>query len=89
MFRLTLIREKRRDLLNNIFTSIDDRLDSRLNRHRIVQLLTQFYDHASTETQKNLIDPKSFGISEFEQDIICESQSNIAPEVRGDSGENN
>lgn len=75
-FRLSLIREKRRDVLGNVFRSIDERVDGKLNRHRIVQLFTAFYAHADNSTQNTLVDPKTFGISEFEQDIINESLAN-------------
>ncbi|KAI6659277.1 EF-hand calcium-binding domain-containing protein 5-like isoform X1 [Oopsacas minuta] len=76
-YRLSLIREKRRDVIGNVFKSIDERIDGNLNRHRIIQLFTSFYHHADKSTQNALVDPKTFGISEFEQDIIDESISNI------------
>ena len=74
--RLSLIREKRKDVLGNVFKSIDERIDGKLNRHRVVQLFTAFYEHSDKSTQNTLVDPKNFGISEFEQEIINESLSN-------------
>ena len=85
LFRLSLIREKRRDVLGNVFKSIDERIDGKLNRHRIVQLFTAFYEHADNSTQHTLVDPKTFGISEFEQDIINESLANYLADNLGNS----
>ena len=78
-----MIREKRKDVLGNVFKSIDERVDGKLNRHRIVQLFTAFYEHADKSTQSTLVDPKTFGISEFEQEIINESISNQIQNISG------